>query len=271
MSIALLIQAALLGVVEGLTEFLPVSSTGHLLIAGRLLDFDGISFNIVIQVGAILAVCWVYRERLMRAAFGLFVLNDARRAESWHFSLVLLMAFLPAMVFGAVAYRFIIDVLFDPDNLWVIFIALILGGIAILVIERRFWHPRFERVDDFTYPLALKIGLVQCLSLVPGVSRAGATIMGALTFGVDRKAATEFSFFLAIPTMVAATAYDLFMHWSDLDFSDGAAIAVGFVVSFFVAMIVVRTCIGFITRYGFASFAWYRIGLGLTGLIWLAL
>ena len=259
-----LLQALLLGVVEGLTEFLPVSSTGHLILLVDLLGFQGPPgkvFEIVIQLGAILAVCWVYRLRLFGAVFNMASDEDARA-----FVRNILIAFLPSMVIGVVAYKTIKTLLMSP---WVVSVMLIVGGIAILAIERMVKHPRHHTVESFPVPLTVKIGLFQCIAMIPGVSRSGATIMGSLLMGVDRKAAAEFSFFLAIPTMTAATAYDLYKNWSVLDFSGGTVIAAGFLAAFLVAMVVVRTAIAFISRHGFAPFAWYRIvvGVAMLGLL----
>lgn len=253
-----LLQALLLGVVEGLTEFLPVSSTGHLILLGDLLGFKGPPgkvFEIVIQLGAILAVCWVYRARLFGAVF-----NMASDRESLAFVRNILIAFLPSMIIGIIAYKTIKTLLMSP---WVVSVTLILGGIAILLIERMVKTPRHHNIEGFSIPLCLKIGLFQCIAMIPGVSRSGATIMGSLVMGVDRRAAAEFSFFLAIPTMAAATVYDLYKNWAVLDFSGSLVIAVGFIAAFLVAMMVVRLAIGFISRHGFAPFAWYRIVVGL--------
>ena len=251
-------MAAFLGLVEGLTEFLPVSSTGHLVLLVDLLGFKappGKTFEIVIQLGAILAVCIVYRARLWRAATGVFTVPAEQR-----FVRNLLVAFLPAMAIGAVAYPYIKRLLDSP---MVVSAMLILGGIAILAIERVVRAPKVFLVSEMSPRLALGIGFFQCLAMVPGVSRSGATIMGALLAGVERKTAAEFSFFLAIPTMFAATVYSLYKNRADLDFSNIGLIAVGFVVAFLTAMVVVKVLVGFVGRHGFGPFAWYRIGLGL--------
>lgn len=251
------LQAVLLGILEGLTEFLPVSSTGHLILLADLLHFEGPAsetFKIVIQLGAILAVCVIYRRRLTSAAIGFFA-NDVDRA----FVRNILIGFLPSMVVGALAYELIRAMLDSP---LVVSVALIVGGIAIIVIERANKNPRYDSVERFPAMLALKIGLFQVVSMIPGVSRSGATIMGSLLVGVDRKAAAEFSFFLAIPTMLGAATYALYKNWSKLDFSNAGIIALGFVAAFLVALVVVRIAIGFISRHGFIPFAWYRIALG---------
>ncbi len=253
-----ILQAVLLGTIEGLTEFLPVSSTGHLILLIDLLGFQGPPgkvFEIVIQLGAILAVCWVYRMRLAGA-----VAYAATDVRARNFLRNIVIAFLPAMIIGVFAYKTIKTVLMTP---WVVAVMLIAGGFAILAIERLVKVARHRAVEDFPVPLCVKIGLFQCVAMIPGVSRSGATIMGSLLMGVDRKAAAEFSFFLAIPTMVAATTYDIYKNWAVLDFSGGATIAAGFLAAFVVAMLVVRGAIAFISRHGYAPFAWYRIAVGI--------
>lgn len=259
--------AALLGLVEGLTEFIPVSSTGHLILLVDLLGFQGPPghvFEIVIQLGAILAVCWIYRARLLDTVLGL---PSERRAQ--HFALIILIAFLPAAVVGALAHGFIKSVLFSP---WVVSVSLLLGGIAILIIERlvvvdRALTPSVEKVG---YATALKIGLFQTLAMIPGVSRSGATIMGARLLGVDRPTAAEFSFFLAIPTMLGATVFDAYKNRGSLEGSGTLVIATGFVAAFLAGLLVVRKLVAFVSRHGFAPFAWYRIALGTAMLILLS-
>ena len=251
-------DALLLGVVEGLTEFLPVSSTGHLILLADLLGFQGPPgrvFEVAIQLGAILAVCIVYSRRLLRVVAGLGSDPAARR-----FVAAVLLAFLPAAVLGALAHGFIKSVLFSP---YVVCLSLILGGIAILVIERNLPQPRYREVEQFPPMLAFRIGLAQCLALVPGVSRSGATILGALLMGVERKAAAEFSFFVAIPTMAGAVVYDLYKNRAGLSDSGILLIAVGFAAAFLCATAVVRSVIAFIGRYGFTPFGWYRVVLGV--------
>jgi undecaprenyl-diphosphatase len=250
--------AILLGVVEGLTEFIPVSSTGHLILLVDLLGFRGPPgkvFEIAIQLGAILAICWLYRARFARVALGLFADREAQR-----FVTNLLLGFLPAMVIGVMAHGFIKSVLFSP---WVVCVTLFLGGLAILAIERFRPPAEVEHVNQITPGLALKIGLCQTVAMIPGVSRSGATIMGSMLLGIGRAAATEFSFFLAVPTMLAATVYDLYKNWSALSLDGLSLIAVGFVSAFLSAMLVVRTLIAFVSRNGFAPFAWYRIAISL--------
>ena len=252
-----LLVAAVLGLVEGLTEFIPVSSTGHLILLVDLLGFQGPPgkvFEVVIQLGAILAVCVVYFARLWRVLIGLASDPGARR-----FAVAVILAFLPAAIIGVFAHGFIKSVLFSP---WVVSASLILGGLAILAIEARRRPATVLRVEDFSAVLALKIGLFQVIAMVPGVSRSGATILGALLMGVERKAAAEFSFFLAIPTMLGAATYDLYKNRADITFDGGALIAVGFVVAFLAALAVVRVVVDFISRHGFAPFAWYRIAIG---------
>ena len=259
-------SAILLGIVEGLTEFLPISSTGHLILADRLLGLEGPEsklFDIVIQLGAILAVCWVYRERLLHAAAGLLTEPPAQR-----FVANLVVAFLPAAVAGVFLYRIIKELLFSP---WVVAVSLIVGGILILVIERVRPRPRVHDIEAMTLATALAVGCCQVLAMIPGVSRAGATIMGALMLRVDRPAATEFSFFLAIPTMLGATVYDLYKNRAILSFDGAVLIAIGFVVAFIAAMFVVRRLVEFVSRHGFGVFAWYRIVVGAVALIALAL
>ncbi len=264
MSTEQILQALLLGVLEGLTEFIPVSSTGHLILMIELLGFQGPPgqvFEVVIQLGAVLAVCVLYFRRLWKVVAGLVEDPGAQ-----HFAIAVVLAFLPAAALGALLHGFIKQVLFSPI---VVCVALILGGIAILLVERLLPPPRFTAVERFPAPLALKIGFFQCLALIPGVSRSGATILGALWLGVDRRTAAEFSFFVAIPTMFGATVYDLYKNWGSLDTDGGLLIAIGFVAAFLSAMLVVGTVLGFIARYGFAPFAWYRIALGSVGLVWL--
>ncbi len=255
------VQAILLGIVEGLTEFLPVSSTGHLILLVDLLGFQGPpgkTFEIVIQLGAIFAVCVLYWRRLWAAATGMWS-DPIQRA----FVRNILIAFLPAMVVGAVAYSAIKLLLGSP---MVVAVALVVGGVAILVIETMNKTPRHHAVEQLPALLALKIGIFQVISMIPGVSRSGATIMGSLLVGVERKTAAEFSFFLAIPTMLGATVYSLYKNWAVLDFSSAQLIAGGFIAAFLTALVVVRAAIGFISRHGFKPFAWYRIVIG-TGMM----
>lgn len=261
-----LAQAILLGVVEGLTEFIPVSSTGHLILLVDLLGFEGPPgkvFEIAIQLGAILAVCVVYWRRLFQTVAGL-----GRNEQANRFVVNIAFGVLPALIIGFFAHGFIKGVLFNP---WVVSWALILGGVAILVIERITGPGEIEAVDDFRFRLSLKIGLLQCLAMIPGVSRSGATIMGARLLGVSRAAAAEFSFFLAVPTMAAATAYDLFKNRAGLSMDGLALIGTGFITAFICAVLVVRFVVAFINRHGFVPFAIYRIVLGgvMLVILWL--
>ena len=260
------LSAIILGIVEGVTEFIPVSSTGHLILTEHLLGVAGPAgdlLDVVIQVGAILAICWAYRERLWAVVRGLPSDRGSRR-----FARNILLAFLPSLVVGFLAHDFIKRVLFSP---WVVAVSLIVGGVAILVIERltaRAEH--IGQIEAISARLALGIGLCQLLSLVPGVSRSGATIMGALALGVERKTAAEFSFFLAIPTMFGAAAYDLLKNRSLLNADAAVAIGIGLIVSFVVALIVVRWFVAFLGRHGFELFGWYRIVAGAAALILLS-
>lgn len=262
MDLTLIWKALLIGVVEGLTEFLPVSSTGHIILAGEILNFEGPPgkvFEIVIQLGAILAICFLYRTKIWAIAQGVLQRNKA----SMRFATAIVVAFLPAAVVGVAAHKYIKSVLFSP---MVVAIALIVGGIAILVIERFAQRPRMKSIDDVDLKTALMIGLCQCLAMIPGVSRAGATIMGARAFRVDRATAAEFSFFLAMPTMLGATVYDLYKNWSTLNGDGVGVIAAGFIAAFVAALLVVGPFLRFISRHGFTVFAWYRIAIGALAL-----
>lgn len=255
-------QALILGIVEGLTEFLPISSTGHLIVVGDLLDFNGetaTAFKIIIQLGAILAVMWEFRQRIFGVVRGLPSEPQAQR-----FTFNLLLAFIPAVILGLAFADLIAHWLFNPIT---VATALIVGGIVMLWAEKREHEIKAETVDDMTWSLALKVGFAQCLALIPGTSRSGATIIGGLVFGLSRKAATEFSFFLAMPTMVAATVYSLFKYRDILQLSDLPTFAIGFVTTFVVAMFTVRALLKFIANHSYAVFAWYRIGFGLLILV----
>jgi undecaprenyl-diphosphatase len=255
------INAVLMGLVEGVTEFLPVSSTGHLLLMDRILGFkgpEGNVFEIVIQFGAILAVMAVYFHRLWQVA-----VNAPHDPAARRFIYAVLLSFAPAMVIGFFAHDFIKAYLFNP---YVVAVSFIIGGFAILWIEKKAPAPIVDEIETMPMKTALWIGFAQCLSMIPGVSRSGATIMGALLLKVERKTAAEFSFFLAIPTMAAATAYDLYKNFHHLTADDGVLIGIGFVVSFLSAVVVVKTFVGFVGRHGFAPFAWYRIAAGVVAL-----
>ena len=254
-------QVILLGLIEGLTEFIPVSSTGHLLLVGHFLGFQspGRTFEVLIQLGAVLAVLSVYSAKLMR-----LLTAAPRDPRARKFILAVLIGFLPAAVIGATAHRFIKAVLFESPML--ICTTLIVGGIILLAVDRMRLQPRFHDAMDLPLSTAFVIGLAQCLAMIPGVSRSGSTIVGALLLGADKRAATEFSFFLAMPTMAGAFAYDLYKNYKELTFDDATAIAVGFVVSFVAAVFVVRYLLDFVSRHGFGLFAWWRIIVGGMGL-----
>jgi undecaprenyl-diphosphatase len=261
----LFVEAALLGVLEGLTEFLPVSSTGHLILADYLIGFADPThrvFHVAIQLGAILAICLLYFGRLSRVARELPTDPQAR-----HFVLSILVGFLPAAVLGALFHDTIKGALFSP---WVVPVTLILGGIAILLIERRRPDLRHHCAERLPLPLALKIGFCQALAMVPGVSRSGATILGGVLLGVDRRAAAEFSFFLAIPTMIGATVFDLYKARDVLSTDGLALIAVGFAAALVTALLVVRALLAYLARHTFEIFGWYRIAVGLVMLVILA-
>jgi undecaprenyl-diphosphatase len=257
-----LVEALLLGLLEGLTEFIPVSSTGHILLAGHFLGFEstGKAFEVLIQLGAILAVLSVYLGKLWRIAADLPTSGRAQR-----FVLGVLIAFLPAAILGAAAHDFIKTVLFETPKL--ICIMLILGGIVLLIVDRLPLEPRHHDAMDLPLPVYLKIGLFQCLALVPGTSRSGATIVGSLLMGVEKRAAAEFSFFLAMPTMAGAFAYDLFKNRDVLSAADLPVIATGFVAAFVMAVIVVRYLLDYVSRHGYALFGWWRLIVGTIGLI----
>jgi undecaprenyl-diphosphatase len=258
----LLLKAAVLGLVEGVTEFIPVSSTGHLIVVSDwlgLVDERAKTFDIFIQLGAILAIVWLYRARLARAV--VFARHDI---ASRRFLGNLMIAFLPAAAVGFLTHDWIKDRLFNPT---VVAIALVVGGIVILLVER--WAPKttIEDVNQVPPPTALGIGLAQVLSLIPGTSRSGATIMGGYLLGLSRRAATEFSFFLAIPVMLAATSYDLLKSWSVLAPADFPMFAVGFIVSFVSAVVVVSAFLRYVSHHSFSVFAWYRIAFGVALLL----
>ena len=263
MDLIMLTKALVMGIVEGLTEFLPISSTGHLIIAGDLLDFlpgdQRGMFEIVIQLGAILAVCWEYRKKLVR------VLLDARHdAQARRFLTNLAIAFAPAGLLALAFGKIIKSYLFSPIP---VAMAFILGGIVIFWAERRRHVIRIDEADAMTWKDALKVGLAQCFALIPGTSRSGATIIGGLLFGLSRKAATEFSFFLAIPTLTAAALYDLVKHREALNADLMGLLAVGFILSFVSALLAVRGLLKYISHHDFTAFAWYRIAFGLVVLL----
>jgi undecaprenyl-diphosphatase len=265
----ILLIAIILGIVEGVTEFLPVSSTGHLILATELLGFNAekwAAFNVIIQLGAILAIAVLYWRTFWGVLEGLL----KRDPGAWRFVRNVLIGFLPSAILGFILIKHIEALL---GNAMVVAIALIVGGIAILVIERLAKRQDVNGVSAMPVKTALGIGIAQCLAMIPGVSRSGATIMGALSLGVERRTAAEFSFFLAIPTMVGATTLELAKHHDDI--VAGAhgvglgAVAVGFVVSFLVAIVIVKAFVAYISKHGFAPFAWYRIAAGAAALVWL--
>ena len=262
-----IIKAIVLGIVEGLTEFVPVSSTGHLLLVQRFFGFAdedfGKTFAVLIQFGAILALLSIYFSRIWRLATGMFSDPAARR-----FVIGVLIAFLPAAVVGALAHDFIKSVLF---NVWIVCFTLILGGAILLWVDRMDLDTRYHDATKFSLPMYLGIGLAQCVSMIPGVSRSGATIVAAMLLGADRRSAAEFSFWLAMPTMAGAFAYDLFKSRGQMSLDNSILVAFGFAVSFVCAWIVVKTFLDYVQHHGFALFAWWRVVVGALGLIALAL
>lgn len=262
MDLKTLVDATALGVVEGVTEFIPVSSTAHLLLAARLLGFEspGQAFEVLIQLGAILALLAVYAGKLWQIVVDL---PSDRRTQ--HFVLGVVIAFLPSAILGVIFHGVITTVLFG--SVLLMSLALIIGGVLLMAIDRMVPKDRHTDIMDFPLAVAFGIGLFQCLALIPGVSRSGATIGGALLLGTDKRAAAEYSFFLAMPTMAGAFVFDLYKNMHHIDAGAAAAIAVGFVVAFIAAVVVVRSFLAFVSRYGFAPFAWWRIAVGILGLI----
>ena len=264
-----LIKAVILGVVEGLTEFLPVSSTGHLLLVDHFFGAEPEkqafwdSFAVLIQFGAILALLTIYFTRLWKIALGMFSNEHDRR-----FVIGLLIAFLPAGVIGALLHGFIKGVLF---NVWIVCISLIIGGAVLIWVEKLPLRARFTDATAFPLPTYLMVGFFQCLAMIPGVSRSGATIVSAMLLGTDKRAAAEFSFYLAMPTMAGAFAYDLYKNHQQMDFSNTLLVVIGFATSFIAAWIVVRKLLDYVTSHGFSLFAWWRILVGALGLIGLGL
>ncbi|ABE37412.1 undecaprenyl-diphosphate phosphatase [Rhodopseudomonas pseudopalustris] len=260
-------RAVILGVVEGVTEFLPVSSTGHLLLVGRFFNLgeDSFwkSFAVLIQLGAILAILSIYFAKLWRIALGMFSDPAARR-----FVIGVLVAFLPAAMIGAVAGSYIKLYLFNP---WVVCFSLIVGGAILLWVDQLDLNPQQHDATAFPLPMYFYIGCAQCLAMIPGVSRSGASIVAAMLFGADKRSAAEFSFFLAIPTMVGAFVYDFYKNRGEMTTDHLTIVAIGFVVSFITAVIVVKTFLGYVTRHGFELFAWWRVIVGTLGLIALAM
>ena len=257
-----IVSALLLGLLEGLTEFIPVSSTGHILLAGHFLGFEstGKAFEVLIQLGAILAILSVYFGRLWK-----LLVDLPRDGRTQRFVLGILVAFLPAAFIGALAHDFIKTVLFETPML--ICIMLLIGGVVLLWVDRWALQPRYHDVMDYPLSLCLKIGLFQCLAMIPGTSRSGATIVGALLMGADKRSAAEFSFFLAMPTMAGAFAYDLYKNRDILSAADLPIIAAGFVMAFISAVIVVSFLLDYVSRHGYALFGWWRIIVGGAGMI----
>ncbi len=266
MELTRVLEAMLLGLIEGLTEFIPVSSTAHLLLAGHFLGFEstGKTFEVLIQLGAVMAILSVYFARLWAIAEALPSSPSARR-----FVIGIVLAFLPAAMAGVALHGFIKTVLFETPML--ICVTLILGGFVLLWIDRRETEPQHTDATAFPLSLCIKIGLCQCLALIPGVSRSGATIGGALLLGTDKRSAAEFSFFLAMPTMAGAFTYDLYQNIDLLSMDDAVIITVGFVTAFFAAVAVVRWLLDYVSRHGFALFAWWRIVVGSLGIVGLTI
>ena len=261
-----LIKALILGIVEGLTEFLPISSTGHLLLVEHFFGFGdetfGKSFAILIQLGAILALLSIYFHRLWQLLLGMF-----KNWEDQRFVIGVLLAFLPAAVIGAAAHGFIKSVLF---NVWIVCTMFVVGGFVLIWIDRLNLKPRYDEVTRFSLPMYFGIGIFQCFAMIPGVSRSGATIVAAMLFGADRRSATEFSFFLAMPTMLGAFVWELHKNWAQMGKSNWLIVAVGFVVSFIAGWWVVKRLLDYVSHHTFSLFVWWRVVVGAIGLIALA-
>jgi undecaprenyl-diphosphatase len=255
----LIIKAIVMGLVEGMTELLPISSTGHLILAGELMNFmdkdKRVVFEIFIQMGALMAIVWEYRAKIFGS---LMAIGHAGTGRNLYINLII--GFLPAALLGFVLSDFITQVLFSP---YVVAGGFIVGGLIIIWVEKRAYAPTLDDMDKVSYATALKIGLCQCLALIPGTSRSGSTIIGAMYFGLSRTAATEFSFFLALPMISAASLYSLWSARDLLAVNDIGVLAVGFVTSFISAFVVMRALLRFISNHTFMAFAWYRIGFGL--------
>ncbi len=262
-----LIAIIILGIVEGVTEFIPVSSTGHLILATELLGYDAARwavFNVVIQLGAILAVIVLYWRTFWAVLVGLL----HGKPESWRFVRNIALGFFPSAVLGLLLHDYI-EVLLGSAT--VVAWALLVGGVAILAIERTAPQGSEKGVADIAFGKALGVGVIQCISMIPGVSRSGATILGGLSLGIERRTAAEFSFFLAIPTMLGATTLELAKNQADLGVAGAGGIALGFVISFVVALVVIKWFIGIVSKHGFAPFGWYRIAVGAAAIAWLAM
>ena len=260
------LQAIVLGIVEGLTEYLPVSSTAHLLLGSRLLGFNSPNhtFEVMIQLGAILALLFAYAARLWKIAGSLGSDSGARR-----FTIGVIIAVIPAVLIGLSPLGKLVESLLDM--IWVPCVALIVGGVILLLVDRIPFKSRHKDAQQFPIPTAFLIGVAQCLAMIPGVSRSGATIVGAMFLGAEKRAAAEFSFFLAMPTMAGAFAYVLYKNYKTITFDQGGLIAIGFVCSFVAALFVVRAFLNFVSRHGFALFAYWRIAVGTIGLIAIAI
>ncbi|MHC5307571.1 undecaprenyl-diphosphate phosphatase [Bartonella sp. LJL80] len=261
MEFAQLFKSAILGLIEGLTEFIPVSSTGHLVLSGHFLGFHSTNntFEILIQLGAILAILTVYSAKLTRIASAIPHDPAARR-----FVIGVLIAFLPAVVIGVFAHGFIKSVLLESPK--TICLSLIIGGFILLWVDRLPLKPRYHDATRYPLSMCFKIGLCQCVAMIPGVSRSGSTIVGALLMGADKRSAAEFSFFLAMPTMLGAFAYDLLKNYKVLTWDDGASIAIGFIVAFISGVFVVRRLLDYVSSHGYSFFAWWRLVVGFVGL-----
>lgn len=255
------LSAAFLGLIEGLTEFLPVSSTGHLLLIGHFLGFEsnGKTFEVLVQLGAILAILSVYTKKLLSLAYAV-----PRSKEARNFFIGILCAFLPAAFIGAFAHSYIKTVLFNP---YIVCISLIIGGIILYLVDKKTFKPRYHDATQFPLLTCIKIGFIQCLAMIPGVSRSGATVVGAMILGADKRSAAEFSFFLAMPTMVGAFCYDLLKNYKILSFDDVITIGIGFVCAFIAGLFVVKTFLNYISQHGFKLFVWWRLIVGSLGLI----
>ena len=258
-----LLKALFLGLIEGLTEFLPISSTGHLILFGHLIDFksdSGRVFEVVIQFGAILAVCWLYRQKIIALIRGFF----SGEVHARRFAINVFVAFLPAVGIGVLAVDFIKQVLFSP---LVVAFALIIGGLIIFAVEAREYKPKTIEATNISFKQSILVGFAQCVAMVPGTSRSGATIIGGMLLGLSRKAATEFSFFLAMPTMLGAATYDLFRNANVLTSDNLVNISVGFMAAFVAALLVIKALVKFVEKHSLRVFAWYRIVLGILILI----
>jgi len=262
-----ILKAAGLGIVEGLTEYIPVSSTGHLLLVEHFFGFGddefGNTFAVLIQLGAILALLTIYFARLRNIAVGMISDPDARR-----FVIGVLIAFLPAAIVGALLHNFIKGVLFNP---WVVCFSLIIGAAVLLYVDSLDLKPRYREATRFTLPMYLGIGIGQCLAMIPGVSRSGATIVSAMLLGADRRSATEFSFYLAMPTMAGAFVYDLYKNGAHMSSANFLIVAIGFVASFIAGWFVVKRLLDYVSGHGFDLFVWWRVIVGTLGLIGLAM